>query len=91
MPLHNIYCSGMFQVLTRLSVNLTTCFILSRHVSQNHYVLIKRPNVTLENTSFQLCIEDVLVSDVTQVAGPVDFCFMGIFLQVKLLSLFPSI
>ena len=91
MSIHDIYSSGIFQVLTRFSINLAIYFIFSQHVSQNCNVFIKRANVTLENITSQFRIQDVLVSDVTQVAGPVDFCFMGIFLQVKLLLLFPSI
>jgi len=90
MTLYDIYCSGMCQVLTRFAVNLAKCFILSQQVSQNFNVLIKRPNVTLKNISFQLCIQDVLVSDLTQEAGRVDGYYTGIVLQVKLL-VFPSI
>jgi hypothetical protein len=85
-----IYCSGMCQVLTWFSVNLATFFILSQHISQNSNVFIKRPNVTLEYLSFQLCIQEVLISDLTQEDGPVDWYFTGIVLQVKLLLL-PSI
>jgi hypothetical protein len=62
----------MFQVLTRFSVNLTTVFILSEQVSQNCYFIIKRPNITLEYLSFQLSIQEVLASDLTQAAGRVD-------------------
>jgi hypothetical protein len=72
MSLYDIYCSGMCQVLTGFAVNLATCFILSQHISQNCNVLIKKPNVSLENIPFQFCIHDVLVSDITQEAGPVD-------------------
>ena len=72
MSLYDIYCSGMCQVLTGFAVNLATCFVLSQHVSQNCNVLIERPNVFLENISFQLCIHDVLFSDLTQEAGHVD-------------------
>jgi len=39
----------MRQVLTQLSGNLATFFVLSEPVSQNCYVLIKIPNVTLED------------------------------------------
>jgi hypothetical protein len=90
MSLNDIYCSGMCEVLTRFSVNLATCFILSRHVSQNSNALIKRPNITLEYLSFQVSFQKVLVSDITQEAGRVDWYLMDIVLQVKLL-LFPSI
>jgi hypothetical protein len=72
MSLYNIYCSGMCQVLTGFAVNLATCFILYQHVSQNCNVLIKRQNVSLENVSFQVCIQDVLFSDLTQEAGYVN-------------------
>jgi len=72
MSLYDIYCSGMCQVLTGFAVNLGTCFILSQHVSQNCNVLIKRPNISLENILFQVCIQDVLVSDLTEEAGHVD-------------------
>jgi len=61
----------MFQVLTRFSVNLATFFIFSEQVSQNFNVLIKTPNITLEYLSFQLSIQDVPVSDLTQAAGRV--------------------
>jgi hypothetical protein len=72
MSLYDIYCPGMYQVLTGFAVNLATCFILSQHVSQNCNVLIKRPNFSLENISFQVCIQDVLVLDLTQEAGHID-------------------
>jgi len=62
----------MFQFLRRFSVNLATFFISSEQVSQNCNVLIKRPNVTLEYLSFQLGIQEVLYSDLTQAAGHVD-------------------
>jgi len=52
--LHDIYCSGMFHILTRFSVNLGTFFILSEHVSQIDKVFLKRPNVTLEYSAFHL-------------------------------------
>lgn len=80
----------MFQFLTRFSVNLATFFILSEQVSQNCNFLIKRPNVILEYLSFQLGIQEVLCSDLTQAAGRVDLYFMSIVMQVNLL-LFPSI
>jgi len=62
----------MFQVPTRFSVNLATFFILSEQVSQNCNVLIKTPNIILEYLSFQLSIQEVLVSNLTQAAGCVD-------------------
>jgi hypothetical protein len=61
----------MFQILTRFSVNLAIFFVLSEQVSQNCNVLIKTPNITLEYLSFQLSIQDVPVSDLTQAAGHV--------------------
>jgi hypothetical protein len=90
MSLYNIYCSWVFQVVTRFSVYLATFFILSEQVPQKSYVLIKRSNITLGYLSFQLCIQKVLFSDITQEAGCVDWYFTGIALQVKQ-KLFPSI
>jgi hypothetical protein len=72
MSLYDIYCSGIYLVLTGFAVNLATSFILYQHVSQNCNVLIKRPNFSLENISFQVCIQDVLVLDLTQEAGYID-------------------
>jgi hypothetical protein len=62
----------MFQFLARFSVNMATLFILSEWVFQNCNVLIKRPNVTPEYLSFQLGIQQVLGSDLTQAADHVD-------------------
>jgi hypothetical protein len=59
----------MCQVLTRFSVNLATFFILSQYASQNSNGLIKRPIVTLEYLSFQLSIQEVLGSDLTEEPG----------------------
>jgi len=61
----------MFQFLTRFSVNLATFFILPEQISQNSNVLIKKPNITFEYLSFQLSIQEVLGSDLTQEAGPI--------------------
>jgi hypothetical protein len=71
ISLYDIYCPGICQVLARYAVNLATFFILSQHVSQNCNAFIKRPNVTLEYLLFQLCIQEVLVSNLTQGAGHV--------------------
>jgi hypothetical protein len=72
MFLYDIYSSGIWQVLTRFAVNLSTCFILSQYVSQNCNVFINRPNITLAYLSFQLSIQDALVSNLTQEASHVD-------------------
>jgi len=90
MFLHDICCSEMCRVVTRYSANVATCFILSQHISQNSNVLIKTQNFTLEDFSFQLSIQKVLFSDLTQEACRVAWYFTGIVLQVKLL-VFPSL
>jgi len=51
--------------------NVATWFILSQHVSQNCNVLIKTPNTTLEYLSFQVSIQKVLFSVLTQEASRV--------------------
>ena len=57
---------------------------------QTSNVLIKTTNIIPEYLSFQVCIQEVLFSDLTQWDGHIDWYFTGIVLQVTLL-LYPSI
>ena len=90
MSLQDIFCSEMCQVVTRFWANVATCFILSQHISQNCNILIKKPNVILEYVSFQLRIEKVLFSYLTQEACHVVWYFTDIVPQVMLI-VFPSL
>jgi hypothetical protein len=50
-----------------------TFCILSQHVSKNYKVFIIKPNVALEYLSFQICIQEVLFSALTEEAIHVDW------------------
>jgi hypothetical protein len=64
MSLHDIYCSGMCEVLTRFSVNLAIFFILSQHVSQIVMLSLKDQTLLLStyHSSFVFRSSQVQIS-----------------------------